>query len=143
MRKCVFVISPLRGTPEQLREIQDEIDRRVAFAGSDATVNVLEVCAALRRVLLHSNMELAKRLCHEVARLGHAPFAPHVFYPLFLDDTIEDERNDGIECGRAIMVGFDEAWVYRKLGMSEGMIGDVSRAETFGVPSFTPPEWMP
>jgi hypothetical protein len=60
------------------------------------------VCSPLRATddrTQEQNIEIAKSLCHETVKLGHAAFAPHVLYTQFLDDTIDVERENGIAAG--------------------------------------------
>jgi hypothetical protein len=120
--KTVFIISPLRGTPSQLAACKTDAER------AD---------------LLEANIERAERLCHEVTvKHGHAAFAGHVFYPLFLDDRKPEERACGMKAGRAWLAKSDEAWVWGKEGASAGMVEDVAFATLNGVPVLYPPDWQ-
>lgn len=42
------------------------------------------------------NAELARRYCRFAVDAGFAPFAPHLFFPQFLDDDVPDERELGL-----------------------------------------------
>ena len=56
------------------------------------------VCSPFRGATEHAraaNHDVAERACHYVIAQGHAPFAPHLFYPRFLRDADTLER----ECG--------------------------------------------
>jgi hypothetical protein len=117
--KTVFIISPLRGTPSQLEKCRTDADR------AD---------------LLQTNMEHAEALCHEVmTKYGHAAFAPHVFYPLFLDDRKPEERALGMAAGRAWLAKADEAWVWSRDGISAGMLEEI--AACVGVTVVYPEDW--
>lgn len=119
--KCVFIVSPLRGTPSQLAECRTDADR------AD---------------LLQTNMEHAEALCHEVTvKHGHAAFAPHVFYPLFLDDRRPEERALGMAAGRAWLAKADEVWVWGRDGVSDGMLADIVTAKESGITIVHPEEW--
>jgi hypothetical protein len=118
--KTVFVVSPLRGTATQLAKcITDEE----------------------RADLLADNMAMAERLCHEVTMKGFAAFAPHVFYPLFLDDRKPEERERGMAAGRAWLEKADEVWVYLKHGASVGMRAEIALAMEKRIEIVYPPEW--
>lgn len=119
--KAVFIVSPLRGTPGQLAACRTDADR------AD---------------LLQTNMEHAEALCHEVmVKYGNAAFAPHVFYPLFLDDRKAEERALGMKAGRAWLAKADEVWVWSRDGISAGMNEEISYANTMGIPVIRREDW--
>lgn len=49
------------------------------------------------------NVELARKYCSIACSLGFTPFAPHLLYPQFLDNSIREERDTGINCGLDIL----------------------------------------
>lgn len=79
------------------------------------------------------NREHAKQMCRDALSLRLAPFAPHLFYPQFLDDGKAEERELGILCGRELMGFFQRAWISTEYGVSEGMRGDIGRAQVLGM----------
>lgn len=151
--KAIFVVSPLRGSPEQFAEIEAEIRAAVrawldsAVRGSVDDATLASYADSLRKTaranLYRRNTELAERLCLEVSILGHAPFAPHLFCTRFLDDAVEDQRNAGIDIGKEWMTRADEVWVYRRAGLSDGMQSDIDFARSIGKLIHTPPGWLP
>lgn len=80
------------------------------------------------------NAAVAERLCRKVVEAGHAPFAPHLLYPHFVDDGEPSERELGIACGLAFMEVCDEVWVYTAEGISSGMGREVDEAFRLGKP---------
>lgn len=52
---------------------------------------------------LKRNIEYAKSLAFHIAGLGFAPYVPHLYLPLFLDDNSESARQSGIEIGTNFM----------------------------------------
>ncbi len=81
------------------------------------------------------NVAVARGLCQTVIQAGHAPFAPHLLYTRFLDDSNPNERRAGIACGHAFLTVCDEMWVWVHEGEpSEGMRADIEAAEFLGVP---------
>ena len=42
------------------------------------------------------NVEKAQHYCRFAVDSGYAPFAPHLFFPQFLDDGIPEERERGL-----------------------------------------------
>lgn len=76
---------------------------------------------------------LLAALRDSVAR-GEAPFASHLFYTQFLDDTIPNERALGIELGLLWGSKAELSAVYVDLGISKGMQLGIERAEREGRP---------
>lgn len=63
---------------------------------------------------------------------NEAPFASHLFYTQFLDDTKEIDRILGMECGFCWMEAASLVAVYTDLGVSPGMSEGIRRAMTLG-----------
>lgn len=145
--KKIAVISPLRGTPMQFaeidRQIADMIKRGVCGPSNTAVTPAIaeKARAAALRNLAAANTKLAERLCREVIKLGHRPVAGHLFYPRFLDDTNAEEREIGMLAGRMDFGECDEAWVFRRLGISSGMADDVKHVTGCGILVYTPASW--
>lgn len=85
------------------------------------------VCSPLRGQFTE-NIEKAKYYCHRVMELGHLPFAPHIYFTQFLDDSIENERVSGIAMGIEMLKLFDEVWVFGDR-ISEGMQAEIDMAK--------------
>ncbi|HRT64760.1 MAG TPA: hypothetical protein P5540_08010 [Candidatus Hydrogenedentes bacterium] len=78
------------------------------------------------------NIETARKLCRQAVERGHAPFAPHLLYPQFMDDTKPKEREVGIACGLEFMTVCDEVWAYVGDGVSDGMRREIAQAQRLG-----------
>lgn len=76
--------------------------------------------------------DLAKHLCKIIANAGHAPFAPHLLYPQFLNDNDLKQRDSGIQCGLAFLDVCDELWLYTRNGISKGMRHEIQYAQSRG-----------
>jgi hypothetical protein len=114
--KRVYIASPLRGTPDPDPEVQ--------------ALNVAR------------NQAVAALLCLFASKDGVAPFAPHLLYPLFLDDGLPADREAGIRSGLAFMEACEEVWVYTKLGISSGMEQEIMYAHANGIRVvMDPPCW--
>ena len=74
----------------------------------------------------------ATRLVKAALAAGFAAFAPHLFYPLFLDDLIQADRDAGIDSGIAWMLGSDQVWIWDLWGISEGMRREVGKLGSWG-----------
>ena len=80
-----------------------------------------------------ANVQRARAICREVALAGHAPFAPHLLLPQFLDDGVDAEREVGLRAGLAWLPVADELWVYGPV-LSPGMVREIREAEQTGIP---------
>jgi hypothetical protein len=106
-KPIIFVVTPLKPTPSD--------------PGCDAGL----------RDALAANLRFAENTCRAIALAGGAPFAPHLLYTRFLDDSHPSERQIGIDCGLRIMEAADEVWArlpsWRK-ELSDGMIQEIEAA---------------
>ena len=85
------------------------------------------VCSAYQGS--NDNLELAKVYCKFVFENGDAPFAPHLIYPQFLDDSNVAERFLGIEAGLVFLGRCEEIWVFTKNGLvTDGMRKEICYA---------------
>ena len=95
------------------------------------------------RHTVEDNIDLAKQLCLRVVLAGHAPYAPHLFFPSFLDDSRVAERAAGVAAGVAWLGQADQVWVYAMNSddCSVGMQHEVDQASKF----YLAPKiiWMP
>ena len=83
---------------------------------------------------IERNVEVAKKLCRMAMDQGYAPFAPHLLYPTFTDDSVPEQRETGIACGLAYMECCDEVWAFTGNGISNGMRRELDRAGQLGKP---------
>ena len=63
---------------------------------------------------------------------GLAPFAPHLLYTQFLDDSDPAQRELGISMGLRFMQTCDLVWVYTDEGISGGMRAEINYAYKLG-----------
>ncbi|MCH4007750.1 MAG: hypothetical protein LKE59_11485 [Eubacterium sp.] len=59
-----------------------------------------------------NNVIAARRFCRFAVSKGYIPFAPHLLFPQFLDDSDETERELGLLFGNALMSKCTEVWVF-------------------------------
>ena len=79
---------------------------------------------------IEHNRKIAHKLCNFAAiQYDYAPFAPHLMYPLFLDESDEDQRDIGIKCGLSFLSMCSEMWVY----LDSTKEGDISEQITYGM----------
>jgi len=80
------------------------------------------------------NVAIAQEACRIAVEHDEAPFAPHLFYTQFLDDTNPSHRGAGIVCGLAFMEACHEVWAYIRDGISPGMQRELDHAKSLGLP---------
>ena len=73
-------------------------------------------------------IEYAKGLCLFAIGKECAPFAPHLLYPQFLNDSNFFEREQGIAAGLQFLNSCDEFWVGERFGVSSGMSSEIEFA---------------
>ena len=60
------------------------------------------------------------------------PFAPHLLFTQFLDDSIAREREEGLSMGMEILALCDELWAFGQPTM--GMAQEIAEAMRLGIP---------
>jgi hypothetical protein len=94
------------------------------------------VCSRLRADTadgLAANIARAKRICRNVALHGFSPYAPHLFFTQFLNDSIPAEREAGIVGGIEWLRASQELWAYVGDGVSDGMEREIALAIGHGI----------
>ena len=83
-----------------------------------------------------ANITYARTCVHDSLRRGEAPIASHLLYtqPGILDDTIPDERRQGIDAGLAWRAVAQASVVYVDRGISPGMRYGIAGALQAGIP---------
>jgi hypothetical protein len=82
------------------------------------------------------NLEKARDICGKLIRDGHVPFAPHLLFTQFLDESEPHERQLGIEAGLALMTVCDEVRFYvdAEKRKSAGMLIEEAEAKRLNKP---------
>ena len=73
------------------------------------------------------NIEAARRYCRFAVEVGYIPFAPHLFFPQFMDDHILEERDLALSFGESFMDNCSEVWVFGNR-ISPGMSTELKAA---------------
>ncbi len=83
---------------------------------------------------IEHNIRVAQALCRMAVDADLAPFAPHLLYTQFLDDSDTAQRDLGISLGLRFMETCDVVWVYVGEGISDGMCQEMEHARCIGKP---------
>jgi hypothetical protein len=81
-----------------------------------------------------ANLAFAKRCAIECLVRGENPFAPHLYFTQFLDDSDPKDRQLGMTAGREWMVCCAAAVCYVDRGISSGMRDDLNYALQLTLP---------
>jgi hypothetical protein len=97
--------------------------------------NIVFVCSPLRGDYDY-NIKKAAKFCRWLAlHRGVIPFAPHLYFTRFLDDTVVKERNIGISIGLDVMLCCCKVMVLTENDViSEGMRREIAFAEKMQKP---------
>ena len=107
--KLIFVCSPLAGQRDAGLNVR---------CGGDVEKNIIN----------------ARKYCRFVIEQGHVPFAPHLLFPQFLDDTLPAERKAGIDMGLFVLEDCSELWCFGS-DISPGMKIEIEKAgKTLNIP---------
>jgi len=100
------------------------------------------ICSPFRPVLtdpilraneLIDNLKLAKDACTLAVLRGCEPVALHLYYPQFLNDDDEYERQLGMELGLRTLRSCDEIWIISPR-ISSGISAEIKEAQKCGIP---------
>lgn len=73
------------------------------------------------KVIVRRNIKYAKLCMKDCLKRGEAPFVSHLLYTQVLNDSIQRERNQGIEAGLSWGLHAEKTVVYCDYGITEGM----------------------
>lgn len=80
-----------------------------------------------------NNVRNARRYSRYALEKGCIPFAPHLLFPQFLNDSLEEERKLGIAFGLVFQSKCDEVWVFGN-NHSSGMKKEILKAKERNIP---------
>lgn len=86
-------------------------------------------------VPFENKLNIARAMCKYAFGRGHAPFAPHLMYPQFMEDSNPTHRILSISAGIEFLKDCDEIWIYEGLPMSEGMMLEYNEAIAHNIPA--------
>ena len=77
---------------------------------------------------MEENLERIKAYCKEALNYNCVPIAPALHYPLFLDDSIKEQRDTGLACSCKLISVCDEFWICGSGPETEGMTKEIAFA---------------
>ena len=82
---------------------------------------------------IERNVKYAQDCCKDCVKRGENPFASHLLYTQFLDDSDPHERELGIALGFEFRKFASRTVVYTDLGISPGMELGIQSSESLGI----------
>lgn len=92
---------------------------------------IVYVCSPFSGVQ-ERNSENARRYCRFVVDAGYVPFAPHLLYPQFMEESVPAERELALFMGIVMLTKCAEIWVFGER-VSKGMAQEIRKAENRGM----------
>ena len=114
-----------RGRISAMKSLADEVD-------GAAERKMVYVCSPFAGDYM-VNTENTKKYCKYVMDQGYVPFAPHIMFASFLDDTDPVQRTKGCTLGLEMLERVDEIWVFGDR-ISSGMKNEILFSEKFNIP---------
>ena len=74
------------------------------------------------------NTQKARRYCRFAVAAGYAPYAPHLFFPQFMNDSNQEERELAIFMAIIMLTKCAELWVFGDR-ITKGMAQEIRKAE--------------
>lgn len=81
---------------------------------------------------IERNAANAVRYCSFAVSKRCIPFAPHIYFPQFLDESDPAQREKGIFMGISFLTMCREIWVFGKT-VSKGMRVEIDHAKKYGI----------
>ena len=111
---------------EALVKIEREAKRTRAYRP------LVYVCSPLSGDIA-ANQKNARRYCRSVVERGGIPLAPHLYFPQFMDDGDETERDLCLFMDIVLLTKCAELWVFGER-ISKGMSMEIEKAKRKGQP---------
>ena len=111
----------------------ENIDRQIRAAGQNLNYRPLVYICSPYRGNIEKNTASAQAYCRMAVERGCIPIAPHLLFPQFLDDSLEEERELGMFMGLVLLTKCKELWAFGEY-VSEGMKQEIRKAETRNLP---------
>ena len=111
---------------EALTAIEKEVKQKTVFR------TLVYVCSPLSGDI-PGNQEKARRYCRFAVDTGYIPLAPHLFFPQFMRDDSQVERNLALFMDIVLLSKCAELWVFGST-ISKGMSIEIEKAKRKGQP---------
>lgn len=107
---------------------------RLFFFGGEYFLKMVYIASPLHRDY-NTNIKKAVEYCRLAGERGVLPLAPHIIFSQWCNDTVPQQREQGLQLGLALLEKADELWIMGEK-ISEGMRGEISFATEQGIPAY-------
>lgn len=83
----------------------------------------------------NTNIKNAVAYCRMASEVGVLPLAPHIIFSQWCNDTIPEQREQGLKLGLSLLEKSQELWVMGTQ-ISQGMQGEIAFAKEHCIPTF-------
>lgn len=83
----------------------------------------------------HTNIRNAIEYCRMAAERGVLALAPHIIFSQWCNDTIPEQREQGLKLGLELLAHSEELWIMGNQ-ISKGMYGEIEFATEHNIPTF-------
>ncbi len=83
----------------------------------------------------NTNIKNAVEYCRLAGERGVLPLAPHIIFSQWCNDTVPQQREQGLQLGLALLGKSDELWIMGEK-ISEGMRGEINFAMEHSIPAY-------
>ena len=111
---------------EALTTIEKEAKQKTAFRP------LVYICSPLSGDI-PGNQDKARRYCRFAVDSGYIPLAPHLFFPQFMRENVQAERDLALFMDVVLLSKCAELWVFGST-ISEGMSIEIEKAKRKGQP---------
>jgi len=111
---------------EALRAIERDVKKRDLFRP------MIYVCSPFAGDV-EANVQRAKTFCRFAVEHDAIPIAPHLYFPRFMDDKDQTERNLGLFFGMVLLAKCRELWCFGER-ISSGMKIELEKAKRLDIP---------
>ena len=109
------------------------IDREIRASGRSPNYRPVVFICTPYAGQVEKNIEKARRYSRIAVDRGFIPVAPHLLFPQFLDDSLEEDRQLGMFMGLVLLTKCAEIWVFGS-EVSEGMSAEIDKARQRDMP---------
>jgi len=111
---------------EALTTIEKQAKQKTAFRP------LVYICSPLSGDI-PGNQDKARRYCRFAVDSGYIPLAPHLFFPQFMRENVQAERDLALFMDVVLLSKCAELWVFGST-ISEGMSIEIEKAKRKGQP---------
>lgn len=106
----------------------------VFMFGGEIDLKMVYIASPLRGDY-NQNIKNAVEYCRLATESGVLPLAPHIIFSQWCNDSIPEQRKQGLKLGLSLLEKAEELWVMGSR-ISEGMKGEIAFAKEHGIPTF-------